>query len=80
MFCQVRRLAYLLTGMVAPPGKTEIKSNFLWDKGLNVLAKPTIFNRIHSSSQNRAHAPQPGKRRNMPQPDPHQYGTGRCGL
>jgi hypothetical protein len=46
MFCQAQRLGDFLTNMVAPLDKTEISSNFLWDKGLNGLAEPAIFDGI----------------------------------
>ena len=46
MFCQAQRLGDFLTTMVAPLDKTEITSNFLWDKGLNGFAEPALFDGI----------------------------------
>ncbi|MBX2889504.1 MAG: hypothetical protein KF734_01130 [Saprospiraceae bacterium] len=43
LFCQSQRLGEFLTNMVAPLDKSEITSGFLWDKGLNGLAEPAIF-------------------------------------
>lgn len=46
MFCQAQRLDDFLSNMVAALDKTEITSNFLWDKGLNGLAEPAIFDGV----------------------------------
>lgn len=46
ILCQAQRLGDFLTNMVAPLDKTEITSDFLWDKGLNGLAEPAIFDGI----------------------------------
>ena len=45
-FCQAQRLGDFLTNMVAPLDKTEITSDFLWDKGLNGFAEPALFDGI----------------------------------
>ncbi|MFN0216150.1 MAG: hypothetical protein ACKVT2_17975, partial [Saprospiraceae bacterium] len=45
-FCHSQRLGDFLTNMVAPLDKTEITSNFLWDKGLNGFAEPALFDGI----------------------------------
>ena len=45
-FCQAQRLGNFLSNMVAPLDKTEITSDFLWDKGLNGFAEPAIFDGI----------------------------------
>ncbi len=46
LFCHAQRLGDFLGNLVAPLDKTEISSNFLWDKGLNGLAEPAIFDGI----------------------------------
>lgn len=46
VLCQAQRLGEFLTNMVSPLDKTEITSNFLWDKGLNGLAEPAMFDGI----------------------------------
>ncbi|MBX2889508.1 MAG: hypothetical protein KF734_01150 [Saprospiraceae bacterium] len=49
-FCQAQRLGEFLTNMVAPLDKAKINSNFLWDKGLNGLAEPAIFDGVFRDS------------------------------
>ncbi|MCW5923525.1 MAG: hypothetical protein KIS77_14370 [Saprospiraceae bacterium] len=44
------RLPEVLNHLTAPLNKTEIVSNFLWDKGLNGLAEPAIFDGIMRDS------------------------------
>jgi len=46
MLCQAQRLGDFLANMVAPLDKTEITSDFLWDKGLNGFAEPAMFDGI----------------------------------
>jgi len=43
-------LVQTLNNLVAPLDKTEIVSNFLWDKGTNGFAEPAIFDGIQRDS------------------------------
>jgi len=46
VFCQGQHLGDVLNNLVAPLDKTEITSNFLWDKGVNGFAEPAIFDGV----------------------------------
>gem|GEM_PF-2182442 len=46
LFCQAQGLGDFPSNLVAPLDKSEITSDFLWDKGLNGLAEPAIFDGI----------------------------------